>query len=75
MGHGESQIGYLANYINLYGEHARRPALTQPSSNGSLYGVLCLRDKLVAGRGNYRESAVMPIVQLTLIESFAMSRG
>jgi len=22
MGHGESQIGYLANYINLYDGHA-----------------------------------------------------
>ena len=28
MGHGESQIGYLANYITLYGGGAPRPALT-----------------------------------------------
>ena len=40
MGHGESQIGYLANYINLYGGHAPRPALTQPSSSGGLC-VVC----------------------------------
>ena len=39
MGHGGSQIGYLANYINLYGGHALRPAVTQPSLSGSLYAV------------------------------------
>ena len=40
MGYDESQIGYLANYINLYGGHAPRPALTQPSSSDSL-GLVC----------------------------------
>lgn len=40
MGNGESQIGYLANYINLYGGHAPRPAFTQPSSSDSLC-VVC----------------------------------
>ena len=31
MGHGESQIGYLANYIDLYRGHPPpRPALTLP---------------------------------------------
>ncbi len=29
MGHGESQIGYLANYINLYGGRVPRPVLTE----------------------------------------------
>ena len=28
MGHGESQIGYLANYITLHGGDANRPTLT-----------------------------------------------
>lgn len=32
MCHGQSQIGYLANYINLNDGRPLRPAVTQPSS-------------------------------------------
>ena len=32
MCHGQSQIGYLANYINLNDGRPPRPAVTQPSS-------------------------------------------
>jgi hypothetical protein len=39
MGHGGSQIGYLANYINLYGGPALRPAVTPLSVSGSLSAV------------------------------------
>ena len=39
MGHGGSQIGYLANVINLQGGQALRPAVTHPSWSGSVYAV------------------------------------
>ena len=74
MGHGESQIGYLANYIIIYDGCAHQPAL-RSDRRAAMYNVSYVRDKLIVENGSRRNSAVVLIVGSTLFESLTVRGG
>jgi hypothetical protein len=55
MGHGESQIGYLANYINLYGGHALACDDTTVVKRKLVRRVSDRRDELIDRKGSHKK--------------------